>query len=233
MLGSSSVVGTSVRADKSQNSTIKTVWKLVYWILGLFFLGFGFFAITGGEQWWGAIFIINGFLFIYSSNSMDGKNRKILDGEIAYLVLVLFFCFLGILIALTTEQTTKQWWGILCFFIMTIFSVLSISQKEGSKANPVIENFYKKTSSLSVVNASPLSDSPEPETFSSPLQKTNFKIEDKRKESRILETEQIKPEIKRLEIAEGNKKLSLFEILVGIVSLIAGLIAIYSFFKGK
>lgn len=202
MQGSSSAVGTSTLADQSHNSTIKIVRKLVYWILGLFFLGFGFFAIIGGEQWWGVIFIINGILFFNSSTSLNEKSRKILDREITYLVLALFFCFLGIVIALTTEQTTKQWWGIICFIIMTIFSILAISLKEGSKANPVTKNFNKKISSLSFVNTNHLSDSPETYSFSSPLQKTNFKVEEERKEARILEAEQIKPEIKRVESAK-------------------------------
>lgn len=94
MQGSSSVVGTSILADQSHDGTLKTVWKIVYWILALFFLGFGIFALIGGSEWWGAIFIINGILYINSSTSLNGKNRKILDREIVYLVLVLFFCFL-------------------------------------------------------------------------------------------------------------------------------------------
>jgi hypothetical protein len=153
-------VDTSTLADQSYDSTIKTVWKLVYWILALFFLGFGIFALIGGSEWWGAIFIINGILFINSSTSLNGKSKKILGREIVYLVLVLFFCFFGTLITLATEC----WWGISFFFIMTIFSVLSTSLKEGSKANPVIEIFYKKINSLSFVNASPLSDSQETDT---------------------------------------------------------------------
>lgn len=44
---------------------------------------------------------------------------------------------------------------------------------------------------------------------------------------------QIKTEVKRMAVVEGNKKLSLFEILVGVVSIITGIIAIYSFLKGK
>lgn len=72
---------------------------------------------------------------------------------------------------------------------MTDFFILSISLKEGSKANSI-----KNHLGLSV---------------------------------------QIKPELKRMEIAEGNKNFSLFEILVGAVSIITGIIAIYSFFKGE
>ena len=204
MSDSSSVVDTSTLSDQTHNSIIKTVWKIVYWILALFFLGFGFFAVIGGEQWWGAIFIINGFLFIYSSPSLDRKSGKVFDREITYLVLVLFFCFLGIIIALTTEHTTKQWWGIICFIIMTIFSVFSVSLKEGSKANPVIEKFYKKASSISFVDVITLLGS----------------------------LVQIKPEIKRTEITERKKITSLFEKLVGIITIISGIIAIYSFFKG-
>lgn len=204
MPDSPSVADINTSSDQSHNSIIKIVWKIVYWILALFFLGFGFFAVIGGEQWWGAIFIINGFLFIYSSPSLNRKSSKVLDREVTYLVLVLFFCSLGIIIALTMEHTTKQWYGIICFIIMTIFSVLSVSLKDGSKVNPVIEKFYKKASSVSFANVSTLLGS----------------------------FMQIKPEIKRMEITEGNKTLSLFEKMVGIVTIITGIIAIYSFFKG-
>jgi hypothetical protein len=204
MPDSSSVADTSTIADRLHNNTIQTVWKLIYWILGLFFLGFGCLALIDGSQWWGVIFIINGILFLNSSSSLNEKGRETIYREIVYLFLALFFCFLGILIAVPTEQTTKQWWGIFCFIIMTEFSILSISLKTVSKANP-IENLFKKISSLSFVDAI----------------------------IHLSSSVQIKPEIKRLEIAEGNKKLSLFEILVGIVSIITGIIAIYSFFKGE
>lgn len=204
MPSSSSVVDISALADQLHNNTIKTVWKLVYWILGLFFLGFGCLALIDGSQWWGVIFIVNGILFLNSSSSLNEKDRETAYREIVYLFLVLLFCFLGILIAVPTEQTAKQWWGIFCFIIMTEFSILSISLKKGSKANS-IKNFFRKISSLSFEDAMTL----------------------------LSLSVQIKPEIKRLEIAQGDKKLSLFEILVGIVSIITGLIAIYSFFKGE
>jgi len=189
MPGSSSVVDTSSLANQSHDRIIKIIWKLGYWILGLFFLGFGCLALIDGSQWWGAIFIINGILFLNSSSSLNEKGRETAYREIAYLFLVLFFCFLGILITVPTEQTTKQWWGIFCFIVMTEFSILSISLKNGSRAYSI-----KNLLGSSV---------------------------------------QIKPEIKRVEIAEGNKKLSLFEILVGLVTIITGVIAIYSFLKGE
>jgi hypothetical protein len=159
--GSSSVVGTSTLVDQSHDGILKTVWKIIYWILALFFLGFGILALIGGSEWWGVIFIINGILFINSSTSLNGKNRKILDREIVYLVLVLFFCFFGILITLASKSLSSWWWcGIVFFFIMTIFSILSTSLNEESKVSLVIEKFYKKISSLSFVSASPVSDSP-------------------------------------------------------------------------
>jgi len=120
---------------------------------------------------------------------LNENGRKTAYRKIAYLFLGLFFGFLGILIALSTDHPLRQWWGIFCFVIMTEYFILSISLKEGSKAN-FIKNLLGSSA-------------------------------------------QIKTEIKRMENTEGNEKLSLFETLVGIVSIITGIITIYSFLKGE
>jgi hypothetical protein len=45
-----------IQVNQLHDNAISTVWKLAYWILGLFFLGFGFLAILGGSEWWGVFF---------------------------------------------------------------------------------------------------------------------------------------------------------------------------------
>ena len=132
-----------IQVNQLHDSAISTVWKLVYWILGLFFLGFGFLAILGGSEWWGAFFIINGFLYIYSSSSLNRKSKKLLDREITYLVLVLFFSFLGFFLIIGL----KLWWGVFSFIIMTAFSVLSVTLNEENKVPPVLKNLFTKTNS--------------------------------------------------------------------------------------
>lgn len=164
----------NAQVNQLNDSTIKTVWKLVYWILALFFLGFGFIAVIGGSEWWGVSFIINGFLFITSSTSLNGKGKKILDKEIIYLMLVLFSSFLGILLVLGFNL----WWGVISFVIMTILSFFSVTLNEENKKPPIIEKFYKKINSLLSVKANTLFDSSKSNTFSSELQETNFKVVD-------------------------------------------------------
>lgn len=163
-------------ADQSPDSTIQTVWKIVYLILALLFLGFGLIALIGGFQWWGVIFIINGGLFINSSISLNGKSKKILSREIVYLFFAFFFALTGLLFVIGA----KNWWGTLggtiCYCIMTTFSILSVSLKEERKANPVIEKIYRKINLSSFVNETTHSDSSESDTFSPKSQNTKLKV---------------------------------------------------------